>query len=192
MRGYLLLLWSFLDPIYFKCTRLTYLPKTQSSRNIFRVRLTTYKGRNITLSDGTKINKNDLLIKIHLHNVRLLKELESEKSELKKAKIIYRYVQNSLPALELYIRKHKKSTQLKGIIGITCLKQGCERLGFEVFDIWNPIYRWSKWLTFLPITLLSHNNTSKRQLLKHQPSYLFMSRQKLTFLYQSKNYIKNN
>ena len=41
------------------------------------------------LSDGTQINTNDTLVKIHLHNVRLLKEIKNMNSKLKKAKVIF-------------------------------------------------------------------------------------------------------
>ncbi|MGP7815918.1 YkoP family protein [Niallia sp. 01092] len=184
MRGYLLSIWSILDPIYYKCSRLTYLPKTGSDRNIFRVRLTKYKGKNIILSDGTNIKKNDLLIKIHLHNVKLLKELKNTKSELKKAKIIFRSVQHSLPGIELYIRNHKKSQQIKGIIGITNLNKSCDRLGFEVVHFTNRIYKWFKWTSSLPITLLSRNSPFKNNIFKYQPSYLLMSKHKLSSLYR--------
>ena len=102
MRGYLISIWGLIDPLYYHCTRLTYLPSKED--NIFRVRLTKYKGRNMVLSDGTQINKNDTLVKIHLHNVRLLKELKNMNSEMKKAKMIYHYVKRSLPGIEIYIR----------------------------------------------------------------------------------------
>ena len=104
MKGYLISIWGLLDPLYYFCTRLTYLPCEETEGNIFRVKLTKYKGRNVVLSDGTQINKNDTLVKIHLHNVKLLKELKDIKSEIKKAKMIYRYVQKSLPGIEIYIR----------------------------------------------------------------------------------------
>nr|WP_309143495.1 hypothetical protein [Bacillus sp. V3B] len=100
MRGYLISIWSLIDPLYYFCTRLIYLPSEEKEGNIFRIRLTKYKGRKIVLSDGTQINKNDTLVKIHLHNVRLSKELKDVKSEIKKAKMIYRYVQKSLPGFE--------------------------------------------------------------------------------------------
>lgn len=186
MSGYFISIWSLIDPIYFFFTRLTYLPSEDTEGNIFRIRLTKYKGRNIILSDGTQINRNDTLVKIHLHNVRLLKELKDIQSELKKAKIIYRYVQKSLPELEIYIRNHCHHKEIKGIIGITLLNKGCERLGFEIFDITHPIYRWFKCLAFLPIGLLSSQNASIRHILKHQkPNYLFMSTNKLSNMYRN-------
>lgn len=65
-------LWGWIDPIYFRFTRLDYVENHLGKRTIMRVRLTKYKGREITLSDGTVIHKNDLLLKIHLHNIKLL------------------------------------------------------------------------------------------------------------------------
>lgn len=185
MRGYVLSLWSLIDPIYYYCTRLSYLP---SEGNILRVRLTKYKGRCIVLSDGTLISKNDVLVKIHLHNVRLLKELKDINSDLKKAKIIYRYVQKSLPGVESYIRNYCNSNEIKGIIGITHINKGCERLGFEVVDIIHPVYKWFKRLAFLSIGVLSTKDTSIWDILKQQnPYYLFMSASKLSNMYGNIN-----
>ncbi|HHY73362.1 MAG TPA: hypothetical protein GX497_09060 [Bacillus bacterium] len=185
MRGYVLSIWNFFDPFYFSCTRLTFPPRTGTESNIFRVRLTKYKGRDVVLADGTKITKNDLLVKIHLHNVKLLKELYDIKSELKKAKIIYRHVHESLPGIEQFIQTNNSSNKIKGIVGITHLNKGCERLGFEIFDIAHPVYKWFKWFAFLPIEILSSRNRSIRQICKHHfPKYLFMSTDKLTKLYR--------
>ncbi|MBP3040819.1 hypothetical protein J9303_15110 [Bacillaceae bacterium Marseille-Q3522] len=180
MKGYLISLWGIIDPFYYYCSRLTYLPND----NIFRIRLTKYKGRNVVLSDGTQINKNDTLLKIHLHNVRLMKELKNVKNELKKAKIIYRYVQRSMPGLELYLRHHCPS-RTKAIIGITLLNKGCERLGFEIFDIRHPAYKWLKWCSFLPIEMLSSNKSAAAILKNHRPKYLFISKEKLVKLYRT-------
>lgn len=181
MKGYILSAWHKLDPYYFSCTRLKYV--TEYGDNIFRIRLTKYRGRNIILSDGTRINKNDLLVKIHLHNVRLLMEMREIKSEWKKAKMIYRYVQDSLPGLELYIRNQLKSYNVKGIVGITFLNKGSERLGFEIIDIINPIYKWYKILSFFTIGVLSQERSKWSQILHQSPHYLFMSTARLKEMY---------
>lgn len=90
-------------------------------------------------------------------------------------------MQHSLPAVELYIRQHPHADQIKGIIGITLLNKGCERLGFEVRDPSNPLYLWFKWLAFMPIEFLSN----RRLLSKNRmPKYLFMSTKKLENLYK--------
>ncbi|MEI3607811.1 hypothetical protein SPD48_19175 [Pseudogracilibacillus sp. SE30717A] len=90
----------------------------------------------MVLADGT--NKNDTLVKIHLHNVQLLKEISTIKSELNKAKMIYHYVQNSLLEVVLYIQNNSGSNIIKGIIGISLLNKGCERLGFELSEHYKP------------------------------------------------------
>ncbi|MCQ6277341.1 hypothetical protein JMM81_20935 [Bacillus sp. V3B] len=182
MRDYLISIWGLIDPLYYHCTRLTYLPTKED--NIFRVRLTKYKGRNIVLSDGTQIKKNDALVKIHLHNVRLLKEFKSMNSEIKKAKMIYNYVKRSLPGIDLYIQNHSHSSEIKGIIGITTLNKGCERLGFEIFDISHPIYKWFKQIAFSPIEMISSQNSFLHVLKHHKPSYLLMSTDKLSNMYR--------
>lgn len=187
MKGYVLSIWSLIDPIYYFCTRLTIPPYEGIEGNIFRIRLTRYKGRNIVLSDGTQVNKNDTLVKIHLHNVRIMKEFRNTKSELKKAKIIYRNIQKSLPGVELYIRNSCCSHEIKGIIGITLLNKGYERLGFEIFGISNPIYKWFKWLSFLPIEILFTQKNSFWHIFKHRkPNYLLMSTNKLSKMYHSR------
>jgi hypothetical protein len=179
LRNYLISIWSIFDPIYYLFTSKKNL--TSHEGNIFRVRLTKYKGKNFVLSDGTMINKNDLLLKIHLHNIKLLKEFKNMKSELKKARMIYNYVKNSLPEMDRFIQNHQDSSKIKGIIGITTLYKGSEKLGFEVFDLTNPIYKWFKQITLLPIGMLSSEKISVITIWKtHKPSYLFMSTGKLS------------
>ncbi|OCA85725.1 hypothetical protein A8F94_12685 [Bacillus sp. FJAT-27225] len=185
MKQYILSVWTILDPFYYKFTRLTYVSDSLVSRNIFRVRLTRYKGKELILSDGLHIKKSDLLVKIHLHNVRLLKELYQMNSEIKRAKTIYRLVERSLPGIETYIRDHKRSSEIKGIIGITTLCTGSDRLGFEVFSISHPFYRWLKWITFLPIAFLASTSFSIKRIKKSPPGYLVMSKDKLGRLYNS-------
>ncbi|MBT2755594.1 hypothetical protein J7E71_06420 [Mesobacillus foraminis] len=179
MRSYVLSIWSLLDPLYYSFTRLTYL---NGEDNIFRIRLTRYKGKKMILSDGAEINKNDIMVKIHLHNVRLLNELKDIKSDLRKARRIYSHVQKSLPGVEAYIRNHRRSDQIKGIIGITMLNKGCERLGFEVCDIAHPVYKCYKWITLLPIWILSSHRSG--HVFKQAPTYLFMSAETLSKLYK--------
>ena len=77
MKYCLIQVWSILDSFYLFCTRLKCLEQISGNTNVFRVRLTRYKGREVVLSDGTIVKKNDLLIKIHLHNVSLLKEMRA-------------------------------------------------------------------------------------------------------------------
>ena len=107
MKQCLIQVWGMLNHIYLFCTRLECLEKISKKYNIFRVRLTRYKGREVVLSDGTLIKKNDLLVKIHLHNVRILKEMKSLDKNIKKPVYLYKKVQQSLPDLAIFIIQHK-------------------------------------------------------------------------------------
>ncbi|WP_026677807.1 YkoP family protein [Fictibacillus gelatini] len=177
VRLYFLSIWSLLDPIYFVLTRLTYID--QEKKNIFRVRLTKYKGRDVILSDGSRIVKNDLLIKIHLHNARLLKEIKLLSNPLSKGKLIHKLIYDSMPELAKYINNHSLEKEIKGIIGITMINKGFRALGFECFSPVSRIYKWFKFITQLPIFLLSTSHFSIKNFHKHSPIYLVMSKDQL-------------
>ncbi|MFA8438796.1 YkoP family protein [Pueribacillus sp. YX66] len=180
LKGLLYYFWGLIDTFYYYFTRLTALEKQYANKqNILRVRTTTYKGYEVELSDGTKIKYNDKLIKIHLHNVRIMKETRKFKSELKKGKWIYRAVERSLPEVVLFINEHKKSDEIKGIIGITMLDRVSQRLGFETKEISNTYYRWFKWALQFPILFLSTSDRSIKTITNVKPNYLFMSKEML-------------
>lgn len=174
----ILKLWSIIDPIYFSCTRLQCLEQITGHSNIFRVRLTRYKGREVQLSDGTLIRKNDTLVKIHLHNVRILREMQSF-DEFKKSVFLYKKVQESLPDLAFYISHHKNRNQIKGIIGISFIDKGYKRFGFESFPCSSLSYIWFKRLALYPIHFLSRTSRTSKKKRFPIPQYLFMSKNTL-------------
>lgn len=118
MRNCFLSIWGIIDPIYYFFSRLTVIDKEKQS--VFRVRLTRYKGAQIILSDGTKIKKNDVLVKIHLHNIKLMRELRTIESAVRKGMIIYQKVYISMPLLVDYISKHKKGMTSKELLESPC------------------------------------------------------------------------
>lgn len=184
IRKYCLAAWNFIDPMYFQFTRLEHVEKSCGKRGILRVRLTRYKGGNVTLPDGTAIQKNDLLVKIHLHNVKLLQEMQWCNSEIRRALLIYKEIQESLPSVIHYIQKQEKSGQIKGVIGITMLYKGCQKLGFKPYPISNPFYKTFKKVSLLPIYFLSSTASTSKGI--PSPMYLFMSKDTLYNRYGSK------
>ncbi|MFZ4452439.1 YkoP family protein [Salibacterium aidingense] len=189
MKKILIFLWTLLDPLYFRFTRLDYIyhPSHKNTRSIFRIRLISYKGKTFTLSDHTTIHKQDLVIKIHLHNIRLIQDTHDIKNDIPKARYVYREVQRSLPLLAGYLQHHDKTEQIKGIMGITTMNKGCGRLGFDLFDIPYPFYKWMKMIPFMGIRLLSAQTPSFSDLLKKQPKYIFMSKDKLLSTYKTRD-----
>lgn len=177
MRGYLLTIWNVIDPIYYKFTRLQYVTGKDQQNTVFRVRLTRYRGTSVVLRDGTAIQKNDLLLKIHLHNAKMLKKLYPIKSDIKRAVLIYHQIKDGLPELAKYIQSHDKVDQIKGIVGITSLYKGANRLGFEIVPIKSKIYLLFKQCAFIFIHLFA---TKSRN---NHPVYLFMSKEQLLAKY---------
>jgi len=180
MRSYFLFIWKLLDPFYYRFTRLRYIEKSSHNKGIFRVRLTKYKGQPIRLKDGTLIQKNDVLLRIHLHNVHLLKDLYNLESDLKKGIYLYNNIKNALPKLANFVSSHKKSQKIKAIIGISMLYRGSERLGFEIHPILNRHYLRFKQFVQFPIYLLSRTPMNPRRKNRPQPKYLFMTKEVLT------------
>ncbi|TCT15975.1 hypothetical protein EDD68_1359 [Melghiribacillus thermohalophilus] len=187
MRSYLIKLWNAFDPVYYHLTRLRYLDSRHGpKKNVFRVRLTRYKGKPVTLSDGTSIQKNDLLVKVHLHNVRLLNELQSIENEVRRGLIIHQLVKDSLPGVASYISRHRRRNEIKGIIGITMLSKGIKRLGFEAYSIDHPLYKIVKSTALILIYFLSLSSPSIDHLKNcPNPKYLFMSKDMLIKKYLS-------
>jgi hypothetical protein len=183
MKSYLLGVWNMIDPVYYTFSRLRYVPDTSQHNTVFRVRLTRYKGSAITLSDGASIQKNDILLKIHLHNVKMLNELNMITSDMKRAVFIYHSVKKSLPKLTEYLMLHPQYKEIKAIIGITSLYKGSARLGFDIVSIQNKYYRMYKKITFLPINLVAGNKRYE------DPVYLFMSKDKLNKKYSAATHI---
>jgi hypothetical protein len=179
MKYRLIQVWSLLDSAYFFCTRLQCLEQITGNANVFRVRLTRYKGREVLLSDGTLIKKNDLLIKIHLHNVRILNEMQCIDEKFKKTLFLYKKVQESLPGLAFYLLHHKNNDQIKGVIGITLIDKGYKRLGFESYSLSSRSYIWYKRISLYPIHVLSISTPSFKKKKVRTPQYLFMSKDSL-------------
>lgn len=127
------------------------------------------------LSDGTCIKKNDLLIKIHLHNIRLLKEMMGMDDQFLKAFYVYKKVRESMPDLSLYLSQHPQYDHIKGIIGITMLDKGYKRLGFEAVPVSSKAYLLLKGISQYPIYFLFNpTSLNRKQIFPH---YLFMSKE---------------
>lgn len=182
IRFTILWVWKLFDPIFYYFSRLHYINDMNNNPSVFRVRLTKYKGKNFILADGTRIRKNDLLLKIHLHNVRLLTELIKIKNDIKRARLMYKLVRTSMPLLTSYLKNHPDEDKIKGIIGITTLNRGVQSLGFECYTPGSKWYRFIKKLGQLPIFFLSAS--SMKKLRKHRLTYLFISKERLYAEYE--------
>lgn len=164
-------------------TRLHYIKTKSDIPCVFRVRVTKYRGENVILSDGTPIQKNDLLLKIHLHNSKILKESLIIRNPLYKGRMVYKMVLQSMPMLAEYIEKHPKRSHIKGIIGVTTINKGVRSLGFDLVFPRSKFYQILKRIMQFPIYFLSSSSFSLNHMKKNKPVYLIMSAEKLMCQY---------
>ncbi|GIN41731.1 MULTISPECIES: YkoP family protein [Heyndrickxia] len=179
IRHSIISLWTLFDPFYHLVRRLKYIGTFQNRKAVFRVKLTKYKGKDFLLSDGTLITKNDRLLKIHLHNVRILKEVIKVNDSLHRTRAIYRMVEQSMPILAMFLENHRRVDDIKGIIGITMLNKGVKKLGFELMYPENGFYIHFKRISQMPIYLLSTTSLSIKKIKRKKPTYLLMSKEQL-------------
>ncbi|MDG5788430.1 hypothetical protein QA612_13150 [Evansella sp. AB-P1] len=177
MRNHLLNTWDILDPYYHKIRKFASI-ETDDKISVFRVHLIKYKGPTQILSDGNIILKGDLLIKIHLHNIKIIKLLQTITSSKQKTLLLYQMVKKALPKLAKYVNEHELRNKIKGICGVTMLNKLVGRLGFEIKPIPSLSYRILKYFSQLPIHYISTGLVAKRYE-KRRVSYLFMSKNEL-------------
>jgi hypothetical protein len=179
--------WGAIDYVYFHLSRLQ--PVNLSDGNVFRVRLTRYHGCPLATEDGKVIDDGDLLLKIHLYNYQLMKQMKHLHKEISRALHVYQEVESSLPGLAQYLSNHQRSEEIKGILGITILNRGVKNLGFEIFAMDNIWYRLWKTSYMIPMYWFCQGKVSKWNK-KMQPKYLVMSKERLlqTYLDGRRNY----
>jgi len=182
-------IWRLLDRIYYHSNRLQFVDRLDE--NIFRVRLTKYRGYPLQMEDGTRIIKGDLLVKIHLHNYLLVKKMVHLKSDVKRALFAHEIVKESMPGLAHFIKSHPQRDRIKGVIGVTVLNRGIKRLGFHSFELKNPFYRNWKRLYMAPLTALCQGKWSHLWNDKLEPKYLVMSKDTLLGTYDTFEMGKN-
>lgn len=143
------------------------------------------------MEDGTEIMKGDLLVKVHLHNYLLVRKMVGVQSDVKRALLVHDIVKESMPGLARFIKSHPLADQIKGIMGVTVLNRGIKRLGFDSFDLKNPIYHHWKKLYMVPMTAICQGSLGQLWSTKHQPKYLMMSKTTLFYRYDKECLEKN-
>ncbi len=138
----LLHLWRVWDIIYYHSTRLQYVDK---KHNLFRIVLLPFWGEQLVTKHGSTINKNDLVLKLHIHNFRLAEMIYRKKESKALGIILLREVRNSMPGLARFVAYHPHADQIKGVVGTTFLHRGVEHLGFSTSKpIESKIYKVKK------------------------------------------------
>lgn len=184
VRVIFLQMWGAWDWLYYRFNRMQYVSKKE---NIFRIVRKTYKGPPLQTKTGEWITTGDVILKIHLHNYALAKEVLHRRSEISLALFLKNYIHQSLIGLSKHIRELPEGSHIKGIIGTSMLNRGAERFGFQVHEVNHSIYFWFKGYLYKFIYLVVHPY-GFHYLKKHggrlRSKHLVMSINELFELYQ--------
>ncbi|EGL83165.1 hypothetical protein CathTA2_1278 [Caldalkalibacillus thermarum TA2.A1] len=187
MKSLILHVWAVWDWIYFLFNRMQYVSKQD---NFFRIVRTTYKGPPIRTRDGHWIRAGDDIIKIHLYNFRIAKEIKSFPSEIAFIFYFKRSLEFSLYGLSRYVESLPDRHRIKGIMGTSMFNRGAERLGFTICEVDDTWYYRLKGLLYKLIYWLIHPQGwgyLKRHGKRLQSKHLVMSVEELHRLYPNKD-----
>lgn len=144
----LLTLWRLWDTVYYHSSRLQYIDKNY---NLFRTVLMPYWGAPLCTKSGQWIHKNDIVLKLHIHNFRLAELIYNKKDVKAPGILLLREVRKSMPGLARFVAGHPAYDNIVGVVGTSFLHRGVEQLGFSISDpIESSIYRikrmYLKWM----------------------------------------------
>ena len=99
----------------------------------FRAR--PYRGKTVTMDDGTRLEKGDQVLELHFDNKKLFHIGSRSRSEMQLAIQMIRAVQKDLPTLANMVLERPEYMDVKGLYGVTMLSRGPEQFGFHVQDL---------------------------------------------------------
>lgn len=128
----MLSLWGLWDKLYFSFNRMEYVSKQD---NILRVVRKVHKGKRLITRSGKWIDPGDEVLKIHLYNYRLAKDMLHYSSEMVYVFQLRHDLHSSLRGLCQYIKQLPNGDQIKAVVATSMLNRPAERFGFDVYDV---------------------------------------------------------
>lgn len=107
----------------------------------FHYRVTKYTGEAVTLSNGEAIAKGDNVAELHFDNKLLSSIALTSKSPLATGLRLIREVENALPSLADQLAADAEAQGIKAVYGVTMIHRGANRLGFEVFQLPDGLFK---------------------------------------------------
>lgn len=143
------------------------------TKPFFYYRIIKHTGQTLHLNNGDKITKGDLIAELHFDNEQLSSFAFQSKSMLTTALKLLKETERNLPFLAHEVTKHQQYEQIKGIVGITMINRGADRLGFELFSLEKGLFafvtkRYLKVLMKALTPTKSKHNVSKHRVEKQE------------------------
>jgi hypothetical protein len=151
MKVILLALWGIWDFIYFSCNRMQFVSKED---NLFRIVRKKYSGPPLRTKSGEWIYSGDEIIKLHIYNYGLAKEISGFRSEMSFALYVKSKMKKSLVGLSEFVYNQPDVHRIKAIIGTSMSNKSAERFGFCVHEVNDSLYFWFKSYVFKMIYIM--------------------------------------
>ncbi|MCR4429362.1 MAG: hypothetical protein NUV68_08535, partial [Caldiserica bacterium] len=176
--------WNFYEDFYEWLFRIK--PVGPPGEGALRWGITHYRGPGITLEDGTRIHKGEVVGELHTDN-RMLGEMKKHFEDPVQFYVeLLRRMRLSLRELEKICNLEPKLLGVKAFRGTTLLHEGAKRLGFEVYPIETPAKEF--WETRIQLFFLKRylgedfKGEKRKKLISKR---IWLSREKLKKIYGS-------
>ncbi|MCT4686463.1 YkoP family protein [Vallitalea sp.] len=116
--------FAFMNKRYIKTHNMIFIPG--SKYNYVYIDILEYKGKDVSLSDGTVIKKGDTVAEIHINN-DTIKEVPVTK--------VIRVFHSEVIAMANVLKDNADYKNVKAVFGRTVLYPLTKRLGFDVFEM---------------------------------------------------------
>ncbi|GIO13602.1 hypothetical protein J19TS2_31570 [Cohnella xylanilytica] len=98
-------------------------------------RLVRYNGRELTLRDGSRLVRGDLVVEMHFDNERMYEIGMKSKSGVHVAIRLIREVERALPDIAREVESLPQAGKIKALYGVSMINRGSEGLGFDTFEL---------------------------------------------------------
>ncbi len=124
-------LWRWYDKAYRWFHGVEDLPADDGG--VVRIGVERYRGRQLTLSDGTSVRAGDPVGTIHFNNEAVAAIHKRTANPIRAGILILRAFEDSLETLAGLVKTCSPYREVKAFTATTIFYHGVERLGFEIF-----------------------------------------------------------
>ena len=157
---------------------------------MFRIALRKYRGKTLTLPDGTVLRRGDLIGELHMHN-ELLQEISAGAGNdpVQMAFAAKKATLQALAALAGRLAEDPRYEKVKAVAGISILHRGSQVTGFSAFPVSPLTARLAGWYESLLLRIFHPAGGARvrRHRKKLTPRLLVMSKEELFRRYLGMN-----
>lgn len=161
----LMKLYSVWEHIY----HVTHHVQLENEQDLLMFRNITYKGKSLTLSDGTILVKGDQLLELHFNNKLLLHTALQSKNAVHMITTMLHMMKATFSRMQTYVDMPKYK-DAKALYGVSLFHRGAKQFGFDILDL--PTGGATPYQRFYLRMLLAIMHPSGRDRLKSNSSTL--------------------